>query len=550
MAWLSGLAGKAETLLNKIDQNTAAVLSKEKNDHLTEVMWMPPNENCENIVHEIPRNFSYNSIVNSDISPQRNVNVIKDDELMTYLNTPVVTPTRNLKTTENGDLLLHLPPDEPILQVEGDSSETSSVKSVEAIFHIDELTSQVNNSTPRNNENHTQELVDISESLPIDASTSVNNELSFAGRKMESTKLFPNNNDGAMTKKQLRFQKNSDDKKGLIDKQQTDYQKEINALKDKLQTFGIERIQFSKTITELQSNLERNRSELNLTRSELEQHRARALKTLQEKEKLITELRGNANSGLDEASTMELNQLRQEREVLREENQKFCEQLRLSREEFIEADLKLENSRQKLIDVSKQAQETIATERRRRIDAEDEARQRSEEAKSIKEEFILQENSTSLKLRKQEAEISRLRSQLSAALTPSSEVESRLATLTQTLVLKQQALESLTTERNALRLQLEKIELEYRNSRKTLLYSSNDTDDAKAQVPSFLMETPFDTSVTRRVKRAYSSLDAISIRTGVFLRRYPLARILVLIYMGLLQLWVLIVLFSQSPEAH
>lgn len=82
-----------------------------------------------------------------------------------------------------------------------------------------------------------------------------------------------------------------------------------------------------------------------------------------------------------------------------------------------------------------------------------------QEAKSIKEEFILQENSTSLKLRKQEAEISRLRSQLSAALTPSSEVESRLATLTQTLVLKQQALESLTTERNALRLQLEKIEV-------------------------------------------------------------------------------------------
>jgi hypothetical protein len=33
------------------------------------------------------------------------------------------------------------------------------------------------------------------------------------------------------------------------------------------------------------------------------------------------------------------------------------------------------------------------------------------------------------------------------------------------------------------------------------------------------------------VKRAYSSLDAVSIRTGVFLRRYPLARILVLCYM-------------------
>jgi len=57
------------------------------------------------------------------------------------------------------------------------------------------------------------------------------------------------------------------------------------------------------------------------------------------------------------------------------------------------------------------------------------------------------------------------------------------------------------------------------------------------------METPFDTSVTRRVKRAYSSLDAISIRTGVFLRRYPLARILVLIYMVSICTYVLIVIY-------
>lgn len=73
---------------------------------------------------------------------------------------------------------------------------------------------------------------------------------------------------------------------------------------------------------------------------------------------------------------------------------------------------------------------------------------------------------------------------------------------------------------------------EFRNNRRNVPYNSiNDTDDAKAQVPTFLIETPFDTGVTRRVKRAYSLLDAISIRTGVFLRRYPLARILVLIYM-------------------
>lgn len=70
------------------------------------------------------------------------------------------------------------------------------------------------------------------------------------------------------------------------------------------------------------------------------------------------------------------------------------------------------------------------------------------------------------------------------------------------------------------------------NMKKNVGYEHvNDTDDAKAQVPNFLLETPFDTGVARRVKRAYSSLDAVSVRTGVFLRRYPLARILVLVYM-------------------
>lgn len=71
------------------------------------------------------------------------------------------------------------------------------------------------------------------------------------------------------------------------------------------------------------------------------------------------------------------------------------------------------------------------------------------------------------------------------------------------------------------------------SSRKNGSYNSvNDTDDAKAQVPTFFLESPFDTGVARRVKRAYSTLDAISVRTGVFLRRYPLARIFIIIYMA------------------
>lgn len=77
----------------------------------------------------------------------------------------------------------------------------------------------------------------------------------------------------------------------------------------------------------------------------------------------------------------------------------------------------------------------------------------------MKDELISQRNGYNLQIQKQNSEISRLRLQLSASATPNSEVDSRIGTLTQTLVLKQQALECLTTERNALRLQLEKIEV-------------------------------------------------------------------------------------------
>jgi hypothetical protein len=81
-----------------------------------------------------------------------------------------------------------------------------------------------------------------------------------------------------------------------------------------------------------------------------------------------------------------------------------------------------------------------------------------QEIRYLKDELISQRNGFSLQIQKKNSEISKLKLQLSVSATPSSEIDSRITTLTQTLVLKQQALECLTTERNALRLQLEKVE--------------------------------------------------------------------------------------------
>lgn len=69
---------------------------------------------------------------------------------------------------------------------------------------------------------------------------------------------------------------------------------------------------------------------------------------------------------------------RQERDILREENQQCSEQLRIVREELINADVKLEKMRQKSAEANIQAQEILATERRRRLDAEEDARLHSD----------------------------------------------------------------------------------------------------------------------------------------------------------------------------
>ena len=116
----------------------------------------------------------------------------------------------------------------------------------------------------------------------------------------------------------------------------------------KLQSLYTEKVQLSKQVIELQSALERSRLELNSTRSDLEQHKARAFKTLQEKDKLIAELRCNESTGMDDITIMELNQLRQERDILREENQQSSEQLRIVREELMNADEKLEKNETKI----------------------------------------------------------------------------------------------------------------------------------------------------------------------------------------------------------
>lgn len=69
---------------------------------------------------------------------------------------------------------------------------------------------------------------------------------------------------------------------------------------------------------------------------------------------------------------------RQERDCVREENQQMCQQLKMIREELMNADLNLEKIRQKSAETNLQNQEILASERRRRLEAEEDMRVHSE----------------------------------------------------------------------------------------------------------------------------------------------------------------------------
>ncbi|ESO05396.1 hypothetical protein HELRODRAFT_171791 [Helobdella robusta] len=103
--------------------------------------------------------------------------------------------------------------------------------------------------------------------------------------------------------------------------------------------------------------------------------------------------------------------------------------------------------------------------------------------------------------------------------TSQEELENRLHHLTESLIQKQTAVESLSTEKNSLLLQLERLEKQCREAESSAIRGSSaavhmnnstDDEDVRARFPSFMKESPFDGKVTRKVKMAANTIDRFS----------------------------------------
>lgn len=320
-----------------------------------------------------------------------------------------------------------------------------------------------------------------------------------------------------------------------------------------------------KKVDELQQQVKLHRSSLDSAKQELVDYKQKATRILQSKEKLINSLKeGSSFEGLDSsaASSMELEELRHEKEMQKEEIQKLMGQIHQLRSELQDMEAQqvseAESAREQLQDL----QDQMAKQRASKQELETELDRMKQEFHYMEEDLHRTKNTLQSRIKDREEEIQKLRNQLTnktLSNSSQSELESRLHQLTETLIQKQTMLESLSTEKNSLVFQLERLEQQVHSasagpsSGPSINMAGVDSGEGTRlrNVPVLFNDTETNLAgMYGKVRKAASSIDQFSIRLGIFLRRYPIARVFVIIYMALLHLWVMIVLLTYSPEMH
>ncbi|PIK45595.1 putative golgin subfamily A member 5 [Apostichopus japonicus] len=285
----------------------------------------------------------------------------------------------------------------------------------------------------------------------------------------------------------------------------------------------------------LSQQLQTARHSMEEAKNELADYKQKAARILSSKEKLITSLKAGSTNSEGETVSIEQTELLHERDMLKEEIQQANAKIEQLRQEVQDLEALQQSETESSQDHMRDLEDNLAQQRQQIQDMETDLAKKSEQLRYAEDENYKQKINLTTKIKERDDEIQRLRNQLVAKTAGSAsqaELENRLRTLTESLIQKQTMLEALGTEKNSLYLQLERMEKTQRESMQARgdsghtavqIGSTHDDDEGARQrtLPHFMKELPSDASVTRNVKRAANSLDKLSVRMGVFLRRYP-----------------------------
>ncbi|XP_068608091.1 golgin subfamily A member 5 [Brachionichthys hirsutus] len=314
-------------------------------------------------------------------------------------------------------------------------------------------------------------------------------------------------------------------------------------------------------LDDLQQQLKSGKAAADAAKQELQDYKHKASRILQSKEKLISSLK--EGSGLDTldssgAMTLELEDLRHEKELQREEIQKLQGQVFSLRTEIQDLESQALTETETWREQQLQFEEQLTLQGRAKQEVEAEGERYKQELQYLEEEQHRAKISLQSRIKDREDEIQKLRNQLTNKTISNSqtELENRLHQLTETLIQKQTMLEALGTEKSSLVFQLERLEQQLKNSQggpsggPAINIGPLEGPGTRQRNTPILFSDQDSRGVYGKVRKAASTIDRFSIRLGIFLRRYPMARLFVILYMAALHLWVMIVLLTYTPEMH
>lgn len=554
MSWINDIAGKAEDLLNKIDHGAATVLNKEKSKKNKMIEIMKENIASEQAVvgKYSPPAVKKPTFSSPSTIPERNIPPPSDDPILNYLNNSEVDiDSLKEKINEKGDICLNKEEPEPLEIVLEESGRTFGLPSRSdenqlLRNEVRSLSTEVGLLLSRSKSSE-RELALVKSLLCKKESEVVVLEKEILSLKQrlnnaesENSQLY---NENLRLKSEKEIDENERDERKLSEIE-LEHQKREDAFKGDIAALRIRVNEVEQCLLKAKSESSKELSEVNTrlseARQELEDYRAKAQWTLAEKDKLINALRNkDSHDSSDHLHTLELQQLREERDKLVDELEEVRSKLERSRKEELEAERRLEGVREETAAAVRTAQARLAEETARRLAAEEHSVSHAEELQSVREELWRQVSSLNARLKERERELSRLRRQLSERVISRPEPE-----LTAALVQKQETIQLLTGEISQLRLQLDRAKVMFGDiGNECRRINVNDTDDAKAQVP--LMGQGPRRMLEVGVKRAWRCVS--SLRIG---RRHPISRLAVYSYLTALHIWLFIVLFSYTPENH
>ncbi|XP_014824315.1 PREDICTED: golgin subfamily A member 5 [Poecilia mexicana] len=315
-------------------------------------------------------------------------------------------------------------------------------------------------------------------------------------------------------------------------------------------------------VDDLQQQVKSAKAAAESAKQELQDYKHKASRILQSKEKLISSLK--EGSGLDVGDgggtlALEMEELRHEKELQREEIQKLQGQVGTLRAEIQDLENQALAEAETWREQQVHLQEQQALQNRAKQDLEAEVERYKQELQYLEDEHHRAKINLQSRIKDREDEIQKLRNQLTNKTLSSSsqtELENRLHQLTETLIQKQTMLEALGTEKSSLVFQLERLEQQLKSAQggqsggSSINMSTLEGPGTRQRNTPVLFSDQDSPGVYGKVRKAASTIDRFSIRLGIFLRRYPMARLFVILYMAVLHLWVMIVLLTYTPEMH